>query len=263
VHLLRTIGKDGAVPETWTPLLVGIVIVGVFIYGFSKTAMPVAGVFAGPLLAAALGATTASGLMVPLLILGDLFALAHYRQHADWRLIRKLVPGVLAGFAITALLFAFLPVEVLGRIIGVLILASLMLELFRRWGDRDGGELQPMKSWGGIAFFGTLAGMTTMAANAGGTAMTLYLVKMRVSMLAFMGTAAWFFFILNLVKVPIVAGLGFMDSQTLIASLWLSPLIVLGALVGVFTFRRMNERVFTYVALGLSGVTAVWLVIHG
>jgi len=27
VHLLRTIGKDGAVPETWTPLLVGIVIV--------------------------------------------------------------------------------------------------------------------------------------------------------------------------------------------------------------------------------------------
>ena len=250
-------------PETWTPLLIGIVVVGVFLYGFSKTAMPVAGVFAGPLMAAALGATTASGLMVPLLILGDLFALGYYRQHADWRLIRKLVPGVLAGFAITALLFAFLSTESLGRIIGLLILASLLLEVWRRWQDRKGHDLQPMTSWSGIAFFGTLAGMTTMAANAGGTAMTLYLLKMRISMLAFMGTSAWFFFILNVVKVPIVAGLGFMDGSTLLAGLWLSPLIVVGALVGVFTFRRMNEQVFTWIALTLSGVTAVWLIIHG
>lgn len=255
--------KDGRVPEAWTPLLIGIVVVGVFLYGFSKTAMPVAGVFAGPLLAAALGATTASGLMVPLLLLGDLFALGYYRQHADWKLIRRLVPGVLAGFAITALLFAFLSTEALGRIIGVLILASLLLEVWRRWQDRRGHDLQPMTSWSGIAFFGTLAGMTTMAANAGGTAMTLYLLKMRISMLVFMGTSAWFFFILNLVKVPIVAGLGFMDGSTLLAGLWLSPLIVIGALVGVFTFRRMNEQVFTWVALTLSGVTAVWLIVHG
>ena len=93
--------------------------------------------------------------------------------------------------------------------------------------------------------------------------MTLYLLKMRISMLAFMGTSAWFFFILNVVKEPIVAGLGFMDSSTLLAGLWLSPLIVVGALVGVFTFRRMNEQVFTWIALTLSGVTAVWLIIHG
>lgn len=250
-------------PETWTPLILGIVVICVFLYGFSKTAMPVAGVFAGPLLAAAIGATQGAGLMVPLLILGDLFALAYYRQHADWALIRKLVPGVLAGFVITGILFALLSTQALGRIIGVLILASVALEVWRRWTERHATDVEPMRSWVGIAFFGTLAGMTTMAANAGGTAMTLYLLKMRVSMLAFMGTSAWFFFILNVVKVPIVAGLGFMNSQTLMASLWLSPLIVLGALVGVFTFRRMNERVFTYVALTLSGLIAIWLIIHG
>ena len=64
------------VPETWTPILVGIVALCVLLYGFSKTAMPVAGVFAGPLLAAALGVTTASGFVMPLLVFGDLFALA-------------------------------------------------------------------------------------------------------------------------------------------------------------------------------------------
>lgn len=252
-------------PDTWTPLLLGVVGVCVFLYGFSKTAMPVAGVLAGPLLAAVLGATTASGLMVPLLLLGDLFALGYYRQHADWTLIRRLVPGVLLGFAITAVLFRFLPAATLGRIIGVLILASVALEVWRRWAERHhlDGELEPMRSRTGILFFGSLAGMTTMAANAGGTAMTLYLVKMRVSMLAFMGTSAWFFLILNLIKVPVIGGLGFITPQTLLADLWLSPLIVAGALVGVAVFRRMNEQVFTAVALSLSALAAMWLIVHG
>ena len=253
-------------PDTWTPLLLGAVGVCVFLYGFSKTAMPVAGVLAGPVLAAALGATVASGLMVPLLILGDLFALAYYRQHADWRLIRRLVPGVLLGFAVTAVLFRFLPVSTLGRIIGLLILASVGLEVWRRWDERhhgDGDEPAPMRSRAGMVFFGTLAGMTTMAANAGGTAMTLYLVKMRVSMLAFMGTSAWFFFVINLIKVPVIGGLGFITAETLVADLWLSPLIVVGALVGVAVFRRMDERVFTTVALALSALAAIWLIIHG
>ena len=252
-------------PETWTPALLAVVCLCVFLYGFSKTAMPVAGVLAGPLLAAALGVTTAAGLMVPLLILGDLFALGYYRQHADWGLIRRLVPGVLLGFAITALLFRLVPGATLGRIIGCLILASLALEIWQRWQDRrrEHHELVPMKSRAGIIFFGSLAGMTTMAANAGGTAMTLYLVKMRVSMLAFMGTSAWFFFVLNLIKVPVVGGLGFITRESLMADLWLSVLIVVGALVGVAVFRRMNQRVFTLLALSLSGVAAVYLVIHG
>lgn len=252
-------------PDAWTPLLGSIVVISVLLYGFSKTAMPVAGVLAGPLLAAALGAPVAAGLMVPLLVFGDLFALAYYRQHADWGLIRRLVPGVLLGFLITAVLFRFLPVSTLGRIVGLLILASVALEVWRRWSERhlDHAQLEPMTSRLGIVFYGSLAGMTTMAANAGGAAMTLYLVKMRVSMLAFMGTSAWFFFVLNLIKIPVVGGLGFISRETLIADLWLAPLIVVGALVGVTVFRRMNEKVFTYVALGLSAAAAVWLLIHG
>jgi hypothetical protein len=105
--------------------------------------------------------------------------------------------------------------------------------------------------------------MTTMAANAGGTAMTLYLVNMRVSMLAFMGTSAWFFFFLNSFKVPLLVGLGFLNTQTLLWSLWFLPVIVAGALLGYPLFRRMNEQVFTAIALTLSAAASVWLLIHG
>ncbi len=248
-------------PETWTPLLIAIVTIGVFLYGFSKTAMPVAGVLAGPLLAAALGATAASGFIMPLLLLGDMFALARYRQHVNWPLIFRLIPGVLLGIVLTALLFRFVDTSTLGRVIGVLILASVGLEVWRRRFPRQAEDAPPNKL--AVGFFGTLAGMTTMAANAGGTAMTLYLINMRVTMLAFMGTFAWFFFVLNAIKVPILVGLGFLNTETLLADLWFIPVVVVGALVGYAIFSRMNERVFTNVALSLSAVASVWLIIHG
>jgi uncharacterized membrane protein YfcA len=247
-------------PDAWTPTLLAVVGVCVFLYGFSKTAMPVAGVLAGPLLAAALGPTAASGFMVPLLILGDLFALARYRQHADWGLIRRIIPGVLLGFLITGVLFFALSLTALSRVIGALILVSVGLEVWRR---RHPAEAPERPHPATALFFGSLAGMTTMAANAGGTAMTLYLVNMRVSMLAFMGTSAWFFFILNVLKVPIVGSLGFITGDSLIAGLWFAPLILVGALAGIWTFRRMDERVFTGVALGLSALASLWLIVHG
>ena len=245
----------------WTPLILGTVIVCVFLYGFSKTAMPVAGVLAGPLLAAALGATTASGFIMPLLLLADFFALARYRQHANWPLIIKLIPGVFVGIVLTAVLFKFVATQPLNRIIGVLILVSVLLEIWRRRFPKPDDGRPPNRL--AVGFFGTLAGMTTMAANAGGTAMTLYLINMRVAMLAFMGTFAWFFFALNLLKVPFLLGLGFLNVDTLLADLWFIPVVVVGALFGYWTFRRMNEKVFTNVALGLSALASAFLIIHG
>jgi hypothetical protein len=93
--------------------------------------------------------------------------------------------------------------------------------------------------------------------------MTLYLLNMRVSMLAFMGTFAWFFFILNAIKVPFLVGLGLLNGDTLLANLWFLPVVVLGALVGYLVFDRINERVFTSVALSISALASVWLIVHG
>ena len=251
-------------PETWAPLLAVVVGVAVLLYGFSKTAMPVAGVVAGPMLAAALGPTVAAGFAVPLLLLGDLMGLLYFRQHANWRLIAKIVPGVLVGFAITALLFAFAPASLIARVIGVLLLVSVGLEVVRRRrsfvaepaGGRNVRRLE-------AGFYGTLTGVTTLAANAGGAAMTLYLITMRVPMMAFMGTSVWFFFILNLIKVPIVIPLGLITPESLIANLWFAPLIIVGALIGIASFRRMNQTWFERIALGLSALASLWLIIHG
>jgi uncharacterized membrane protein YfcA len=253
-------------PDTWEPLLIAVVAASVLLYGFSKTAMPVAGVVAGPMLAASLGPTVAAGFAVPLLLLGDLMGLLYFRQHANWPVILRIVPGVLVGFVITALLFAFASTSVIARVIGVLLLISVGLEIYRRRVNIE----QPADSEDAAApqrleagFYGMLMGVTTLAANAGGAAMTLYLVKMRVPMLVFMGTSVWLFFILNLIKVPFIIPLGLITSESLVANLWFAPVLVVGALIGITTFKRMNQAWFERIALFLSAIASLWLVIRG
>jgi len=251
-------------PEAWSLVLILVVAGAVLLFGFSKTGMPVAGVLAGPIIAAALGPAIGSGFVVPLLLLGDLMGLALYRSHADWTLIRRLVPGVLAGFVITAVLFEFVDMVIVGRILGLLILASVFLEVWRLRSEREIPDDHPgIENKLAIAFFGTLTGMTTMGANAGGAAMTLYLVKMRVSMLAFMGTAAWFFLILNCIKVPFAVALHVLTWDSLLISLRFIPALLIGGILGAVVFRRMNPKVFTTFALVLSAAAALWLIIMG
>ena len=228
--------------------------------------MPVAGVVAGTILAGVLGPAQATGFVVPLLILGDLIGLAFYRSHADWRIIVRVIPGVLVGFVLTALMFIFVPPTGVARIVGALILLSLFLELrrrilARRQEDPDAPHVPDHRIV--TAMYGALAGMTTMGANAGGTAMSIYLIRLRVPMLAFMGTAAWFFFITNVCKVPFVLGLGYLTWDSLRFDLWFIPPLVVGALLGTFAFRRMTPEWFTRIALSLSGIAAVWLIIVG
>ena len=251
-------------PEVWTPLLIGLVGAGVFLYGVSKTAMPVLGVLASPLLVLALTPTIAAGFAVPVLIAGDFIALALYRQHANWRLIRKLIPGVLLGFVITALMFFYLDTAVLSRLVGSIILISVVIEFSRQLkAGSDPSDSPAMTNPVAVILFGAVTGVTTMAANAGGAAMSIYLVRMRVPMLVFMGTSTWFFFVLNMSKVPFVLALGLITQASLIANLCFAPLLGLGAVAGYFVFRRMSSVVFVRVALFLSAVASAWLIIHG
>lgn len=265
--------------------LIDLAIIGVCVMltGASKTAMPAAGVVSGTVLAGVLTPTVASGFLVPLLIVGDLVALARFRQHVRWRLILRLMPGLVVGFGFMALAFKYLDTSLLARILGILILLSVAMEITRQrkaasvrslstvpapaspgdGGDEADAAKGARPSVARSAFFGTLAGMTTMAANAGGTAMTLYLISMRVPMLAFMGTSAWFFFLLNAAKVPVVLALGLITEHTLLVSVAYLPMLFAGAGLGIWTFNRMDQALFNKVAMAVSGLAGAWVLVHG
>jgi len=244
-------------PWAWAALAVAAVTIGI-----SKTALPGGSILAIALFAAVLPARTSTAATLLLLMVGDLFALTAYRRHAHWPTLLRLAPAVIAGLLVG---FAFLALAgdgVVRRAIGVILLLMIAVTLWRRWRQSRTDAVAPAS--GGILLagaYGTLGGFTTMVANAGGPVMSMYFLATRTPVQVFLGTSAWFFAIINVVKVPFLAGLGLFQPPVLLMDAVLAPLVVVGALLGLRVARRMNQRVFDRIVIALTILGAVYLLI--
>lgn len=233
--------------------------------GFSKTGMPGAAIPAVALMAEAFREETHAsvGAMLPILLLGDLFALAYYRRHANWDRLLELFPYVAVGMVPAYLVLWKLQSDPLRVLIGAIILVLLALQITRQ---RFGWEKMPDRRWF-IAMTGILAGFGTAVGNAAGPVMSIYLISKRLDKREFLGTAAWFFFIVNLSKLPVFLVLdSFSDRDmftptTLSLDVLLIPVVVIGAFVGVLVLKRIPQTAFNAIVLLLAGVAAAHMVL--
>jgi uncharacterized protein len=225
--------------------------------GVSKTGLPGVSIPAILLMTEAYpnDARLSVGAILPVLLVGDVFAVAWFRQHADWGRLVRLLPYVLAGMLPGVLVLWKLEGNQLRPVIGALVLGMLALEVCRQWFD---WEHVPHRWWF-AAGAGLLAGFTTFVANAAMPVMTIYLVSQDFDKHQFIGTAAWFFLILNLSKVPAYCLMGMLAPSMLPLSLALAPVTILGALLGVYILARIPQRFFDVLALSLAGMAALRL----
>jgi uncharacterized membrane protein YfcA len=234
---------------------------GAAVVGFAKTAVGGAGALAVVAFAAALPAKDSTGALLPLLLVGDLIAVKAYHRHADWAVLLRLLPGVLPGLLLGAWFLSIADDNLMRRSIGAILLAMTALQVWtRRTGppaaDRK-GHARPLLA---IAM-GLAAGFTTMTANAAGPVTTLYLLAAGLPMLQFLGTAAWFYLLVNAAKLPFSAGLDLISRDSLVVDAVLVPALVVGALAGILLVRRIDQAQFERVALVLAGVAAAALLV--
>ena len=111
------------------------------------------------------------------------------------------------------------------------------------------------------AWYGTLGGFTTMTANLGGPVTSLYFLTLRLDVLWFLGTTAWFFFVVNLIKLPLSISIGLFSAPLVWSMVVLLPVVALGALVGAWLAKRMRSRVFDPVVWILTAAGAGALLI--
>jgi uncharacterized membrane protein YfcA len=176
-----------------------LLALGALLIGFAKTAIGGVSSISIALFAAVLPARESTGAVLPLLIAGDVFALQAYRAHAQWARLIRLFPSVAVGVVAGAVFVSLVDDTVMRRTIGAVLLGLVLLTVWRRrTGSHDGAVSGPTGAAGGgwpaALGYGSLAGFTTMVANAAGAVMSLYLLTARLDKLAFLGTAAWFFF---------------------------------------------------------------------
>jgi uncharacterized membrane protein YfcA len=241
--------------------VIGWLLVGLcaFLVGVSKTGLPGLGILIVPLMAMALPqhARESTGIMLGMLILGDVFAATYYRHIAEWKHVLRLLPPALVGIVAGWKAMDLVTDNQLKRIIGLIVLAMLAVHF---WRTRLRAEDAPIPTqWWFTGTLGFIAGVTTMMANAAGPVMVIYLLAMRLPKLAFVGTSAWFFFAVNWLKVPFSTQLALTTSASVKLGLLMLPLIAAGSVAGIFLLHRLPQKAFNSLIQLLAAAAAIKL----
>lgn len=224
-----------------------------FFVGVAKTGVPGLGILVVPLMVLMVGdARQSAGWLLPVLCTADLFAVYYWRRNTAARRLFSLAPWVVAGMALGAGALGFRE-SVLRPVVGVIVLVMLALYVRRRLRAH---QLEiPVHG----APYGVAAGFATTVANAAGPVMSLYLLSKRLGKEDFVATGAWFFFIINLTKVPIYLWHGLIGTRSLSFDLVMVPAVLAGALAGRWLVFRLPQRLFETLVAALTAVSTLLL----
>ncbi|WP_328885702.1 sulfite exporter TauE/SafE family protein [Streptomyces sp. NBC_00316] len=236
--------------------------------GFSKTAVSGANTISLAVFAAVLPARESTGVLLPILIAGDVLAVLTYRRHAHWPTLLRLFPAVAVGVVAGTLFMVWADDDAVRTSIGAILLFMAGVTVWRR---RSGAEAEDPQQDSGRSSrtgrlkarsYGVLGGFTTMVANAGGPVMSLYLLSAGFRKLGFLGTSAWFFLIVNTSKVPFSVGLGLIDARSLLLDAAMLLFVVPGAWIGRKSVDRINQKLFERLVIGATVLGGIQLLLR-
>ena len=220
---------------------------GALIVGISKASIGGLGLITAALFADVMPARESTAAVLLLLIVGDIIGSVMYRRDVEWRALLRLAPTVLIGIVLGTWFLANVDDGFMRRALGVTILVMCALQI----GMARRPKPDHLPHWV-TTITGVLAGFTSMVANAAGPIMAIYLLNMHIGVRRYIGTTAWFFFAINLTKLPFSIGLGLLHPDRALMLLWYVPLVVVGALIGRWIATRLSLVAFQQVTLGAA-----------
>lgn len=221
--------------------------------GKAKTGLPGLGILVVPLMVLTVGdARLSAGWLLPMLCTADIIAVLMWRRNAAATRLFSLAPWVLAGMALGAISLS-LNEAILRKVVGGIVLVMLAAYIRRR--------LRPdtISDTGPSAPYGLTAGFATTVANAAGPVMSLYLLKKRLTKHEFVAMGAWFFFAINLTKLPIYVYHGLISPTSLTFNALMIPPVVFGAFAGRWLVDRISLPVFETIIITLTAASTLLL----
>lgn len=227
--------------------------------GMAKTGFGGLGIVSVLLFAQLFPAKESTGALLPLMIFGDLIGVSIYRRHASWPELARLLPATSAGIVCGWLLMPRIPDGSFGAFLGWFILGLMTLTIIQR---RFPKVLLTAADHPLLGLFaGWSTGVATMLANAAGAITAFYFLARRMDKLTFVGTAAWFFLVVNLSKVPFSMQLGLMTPESLKFDIALLPAVAAGGVLGRFLLRKVPQRPFEWITIGMATAAAMRLIL--
>ena len=210
--------------------------------GLSKTGLSGIGLMVVPIMAGIFGGKNSVGILLPMLIMADFFAVKYYNRHATWKYVVMLLPWAFLGIVLGTLFGNQIEDRSFKQVLAVIIILGIALML---WKDLFAKNIKIPDNWWFAALLGLAGGFTTMVGNAAGPVMSLYLLSMRLPKNGYIGTGAWFFLIVNVIKVPFhIFSWKTIHLQTFFIDILVFPAILIGALAGIRIVKRFPEKAY-------------------
>lgn len=213
-----------------------------FLLGVSKGGIPMIAILSVPLMSLFMDPAAAAGLLLPLYIVADFYAMYLFRKSFSIKNLKILIPGAVGGILIGFFAVAVVPnnaVKLLVACIGF----SYFLNSLRARFTRSEIPARSADIPRGL-FWGALAGLTSYISHAGGPPYQAYVLPQRLDKMVFLGTTTIFFTAVNLMKLPAYLLAGQVTWDSLSQAVWLAPSVLVGAWSGVAISRALPERIF-------------------
>ena len=235
-------------PLFWLSAFIAISLTGISKSGFAAGG----GALAVPLLALWMPVSQSVFLMLPILIMMDIKTIQYYRQHADWSVLKRLLPAAIVGIAVGGLLLNQLNDQVLRLMLGTLcVVFALWQHLAPVLGNIPGGAY----------LWGSIAGFTSTVIHAGGPPLNIYMIAINLPKLVWLATTAFFFGVINLTKVVPYVASGDWQLSTLYYSLMLFPIAWFGTWAGKQIQGHISQSQFLTFCRYLLLVSGIILII--
>lgn len=241
-----------------TYLEIGIILSVALLTGMSKTGVHGAGMLSVPLLAVVFGGQISSGVLLPMLIIADVFGVWYYHRHASWQHLKILFPWAAVGVVLGTVLGKYIDDSIFKVIMASTIVVSVVIMI---WLERLSPDRIPKQKSFAIAT-GVAGGFTSMVGNLAGSVMSVYLLSVRLPKNAFIGTTAWFFLVVNWFKVPFhVFSWKTISWNTVLLDLLTLPVILLGAWLGILLVRQLSDTLYRWFIIGMTLIAAIAMLV--
>jgi uncharacterized protein len=242
-------------PKQWLLLMLVALCIGM-----SKTGVTGLGLAVVPILAIGFGARESTGIMIPMLVMADVYAVIYYHRVAKWEYVLKLLPWTVAGILAGVITGKYISASTFRVLLSTMVLAGLGVMVIRDL--RKKAEDVPENPWF-AAFIGLLSGFSSMVGNAAGPVFAVYLLSMRLPKNSFIGTGAWFFFLINMFKIPFHIWVWkTVTLSTFTLNLFTLPLILAGAWLGIRIVKLFSESFYRIFVLATTFLSTLLLLLR-